>query len=84
MFMVKEYDYAYGDIVELHFFREKKNAEKCFKNILTEFFEAVPDHLESILEDNDFELSKNDILNQYFEGGYYEGVVTFEEIECED
>jgi hypothetical protein len=46
MFVVEEFDYRYGGSMGRYYYKNIENAKKRFYEILSDFFEEYPDHLE--------------------------------------
>jgi hypothetical protein len=85
MFVVEEFDYRYGGSMGRYYYKNIENAKKRFYEILSDFFEEYPDHLEDLIEESEGEDTLEDILHwHFFEQGYYEGVVDVEEIKFLD
>lgn len=84
MFLITEYDHYYAEVAQMHFYKNKENAERCFKTILRKFFEENPEYLQDEFECNEDFKKIEDVLDYYFEQHDYEFVVIFEEVEFED
>ena len=85
MFLVEEFDYRYGGTMDRYYYKNIDNARKKFDEILTDFFKEYPDHLDDLIEESEGEDTLEDILQWFFfEQGYYESVVSVEEIKFLD
>ena len=84
MFVVEVFDYCYGGSMGRYYYKNIENARKRFNEVLTKHFERFPDHLEDLIEESEGEDTLEDILEWFFDQGYYENVVDIEEIKFLD
>jgi hypothetical protein len=85
MFLVEEFDYRYGGSIGRYYYKNIENARKKFYEILTNYFEDFQYELDDLIEESEGEDTLEDILEWHFsEQGYYESVVSVEEIKVLD
>ena len=81
-YVVKEYDYRYGGVVEETYFHQPRNVFNKVKEIMEKAFERYEDDFDEYLEE--YNGNVEEFISDVYNHGEFEGLLYWEEIEFED